>query len=201
SKFIGSLWQLEVCAHFGWTNVEALEVTVLGAGEKSVADIVFRKGTDGAQFWLECKDWGPAGWDKGKEKMAWQVVKRLLQNDWNPSVLKTHRIVFRKPAPLPIDGTGGIREFIHDQVEEALKGAQHLDGSFLKSDEKAEILKALDAETELVTESKLREDPGSLAVSGGDLDTPGKPAIPQPGKDDDKDKRKDKPVPPPAPAP
>jgi competence ComEA-like helix-hairpin-helix protein len=187
SKFIGSLWQLELAQHIGWTRIDAMEQRVIVDGVEGIADLVLSKGVGGIDFYAECKNWGDIGWNKGSEHMAFQVAKRLKQANWDPKVLESHQIIFRDPPPKSMTE---IREFIRQEVTKYLKGAQHADKSFVTSAEKQVILEAIMREPNLVQSSKLREDPGPLKVEAKDID-PTKPT-PVPGvvKDDDDDAKK-----------
>jgi comEA protein len=192
----GAMWSMEAARYgFGIENVAAFEVTIRGEGVRRDYDIVLKDGTK-----LELKNW--EAWDDAgaanvnapeddqpkERKLVSQFLRDVKLGGYRPALFKTHRYVFRQPAPKP---PAEIKRFLRGELETHLRG--EVAAGRLTDGQLADLLTAFDNETDLVSASPARWT-GTPPLSPPPV-RPGQPPMAPSVPPDDRQRGKPAPVP------
>ena len=143
----GGMWALEAARFdFGIENIAGFEVKVEGQGVRRDYDIVLKK--EPAK--IELKNW--ATWDDDMgAKIGSQFIRDVILGLNDPAVFKTHRYVFRAPAPRSAEQ---IKSFLRGELQRHLNS--EVAAGRMTGDRRQAVLDAFDAETGLVVISNAR---------------------------------------------
>jgi competence ComEA-like helix-hairpin-helix protein len=176
-KWDGGMFALEqVKFTWGLDQVAQFEMKVESDGVEREVDVVLKDGTR-----IELKNWEQAK-QEWLDHFYFQFIKDVKLSGNDPKVFEKHRYIFRKPAPLALDGANGVKAQMRKALQTHLSELRSRDA--ISAVREREILDAFDAEAakSLVTEVAPRT-PDSV------IDPKQPPAVgPPPGskKDDDK---------------
>jgi hypothetical protein len=120
-------------------------VSIRGEGTRRDYDVVLKNGTK-----VELKNW--TTWDPDPvAKLGNQFVRDVILGKNDPSVFKSHRYIFRDPAPRTVEQ---VKSYLRTELDRHLR--LEVDAKRLTQDQAAEVLKAFDAATDLVLVSPAR---------------------------------------------